>query len=148
MDNKYENKINSAKLPFGRISVLLPIPVYKHYDYLNEDLSLHIGDFVEVPFRKRCLPALVMGVGKGDIVSTKLKPVLSKFDCRALTKEMIDFINWVSAYNMAPAGAILKMVLSAPDALHPPKPVTVFFKVLKKNIQTLRITSSRKRVLD
>lgn len=148
MDNKYENKINSAILPFGRISVLLPIPVYKHYDYLNEDLSLHIGDFVEVPFRKRCLPALVMGVGKGDIVSTKLKPVLSKFDCRALTKEMIDFINWVSAYNMAPAGSILKMVLSAPDALHPPKPVTVFFKVSKKNIQTLRITSSRKRVLD
>ena len=138
MDNKYENKINSAILPFGRVSVLLPIPVYKHYDYLNEGLSLQIGDFVEVPFGKRCLPALIMGVGNGDIVSTKLKSVLSRFDCRALPKEMMDFITWVSAYNMAPAGAILKMVLSAPDALQPTRRIPVFFKISQKNIHFLK----------
>ena len=132
MNDKYEKKKNSAILPFGRVSVLLPIPVYKHYDYLNEGLSLQVGDFVEVPFGKRCLPALVMGVGDGDIVSTKLKTVLSRLDCRALPKEMMDFITWVSAYNMAPVGAILKMVLSAPDALQPTRRIPVFLRFQTK----------------
>ena len=60
-------------LPYGRINVLLPIPISKYYEYLNKDILLSIGDLVEVPFGKRFLPALVIGSVEGQIEVSKLK---------------------------------------------------------------------------
>ena len=53
MDFEDKKRDASLVLPYGRINVLLPIPISQYYEYLNKDLLLRIGDLVEVPFGKR-----------------------------------------------------------------------------------------------
>ena len=146
IDDKKEGV--SAILSYGRINILLPIPVSQYYEYLNQDLPLRRGDLVEVPFGKRYLPALVIGSSNGGLDASKLKPVLKKYDLPGLPLEMMEFIAWVSAYNMVPAGSILKMVLSAPDALGPPRRIKAFLNVCDIDKQEVRLTPGRKRVLE
>ena len=75
-----KKKAVPAIQPYGRMKVLLPIPVSQYYEYLNQDLPLRIGDLVEVPFGKRYLAALVIGSSNGSLDASKLKPVLKKYD--------------------------------------------------------------------
>ncbi len=86
MDFEYKERDVPSVLPCGRINVLLPIPISQYYEYLNEDLPLKIGDLVEVPFGKRCLPALVIGSVEGKVEVSKLKPILSKYDLPSMPK--------------------------------------------------------------
>ena len=138
----------SMILPRGRINVLLPIPISQYYEYLSTELSLRIGDLVQVPFGKRQLPALVMGSSNGRVDTLKLKSVISKYDLPSLIPEMMDFVIWVSAYNMVPAGSVLKMVLSAPDALGPPRQIKAFLNALDMEKRPAKLTPGRKRVLE
>ena len=126
MDFEDKKRDVSCVLSYGRINVLLPIPISQYYEYLNKDILLRIGDLVEVPFGKRFFPALVIGSVEGQVEVSKLKPILSKYDLPSMPREMINFVTWVSAYNMVPAGSVLKMVLSAPDALLPPRRAKAF----------------------
>ncbi len=148
MDVEDKQSDSSMTLPCGRINVLLPIPVSQYYEYLNEDLSLRIGDLVEVPFGKRYLPALVIGSVEGQVEISKLKRVLSKYDLPRIPEEMMNFVVWVSAYNMVSPGAVLKMVLSAPQALLPPRRIKAFVNAFDMQKQGVKLTSGRKRVLD
>ena len=148
MDVEDKQSDSSMTLPCGRINVLLPIPVSKYYEYLNEDLSLRIGDLVEVPFGKRYLPAVVIGSVEGQVEVSKLKRVLSKYDLPRISEEMMNFVVWVSAYNMVSAGSVLKMVLSAPQALLPPRRIKAFVNAFDMQKQGVKLTPGRKRVLD
>ncbi len=148
MDVEDKQSDSSMTLPCGRINVLLPIPVSQYYEYLNEDLSLRIGDLVEVPFGKRYLPAVVIGSVEGQVEVSKLKRVLSKYDLPGIPEEMMNFVVWVSAYNMVSAGSVLKMVLSAPQALLPPRQIKAFVNAFDMQKQGVKLTPGRKRVLD
>ena len=148
MDVEDKQNESSMTLPCGRINVLLPIPVSQYYEYLNEDLSLRIGDLVEVPFGKRYLPAVVIGSVEGQVEVSKLKRVLSKYDLPRIPEEMMNFVVWVSAYNMVSAGSVLKMVLSAPQALLPPRRSKAFVNAFDMQKQGVKLTPGRKRVLD
>ena len=148
MDVEDKQSDSSMTLPCGRINVLLPIPVSQYYEYLNEDLSLRIGDLVEVPFGKRYLPAVVIGSVEGQVEVSKLKRVLSKYDLPRIPEEMMNFVVWVSAYNMVSAGSVLKMVLSAPQALLPPRRIKAFVNAFDMQKQGVKLTPARKRVLD
>ena len=148
MDVEDKQSDSSMTLPCGRINVLLPIPVSQYYEYLNEDLSLRIGDLVEVPFGKRYLPAVVIGSVEGQVEVSKLKRVLSKYDLPRIPEEMMNFVVWVSAYNMVSAGSVLKMVLSAPQALLPPRRIKAFVNAFDMQKQGAKLTPGRKRVLD
>ena len=148
MDVEDKQSDSSMTLPCGRINVLLPIPVSQYYEYLNEDLSLRIGDLVEVPFGKRYLPAVVIGSVEGQVEVSKLKRVLSKYDLPRISEEMMNFVVWVSAYNMVSAGSVLKMVLSAPQALLPPRRIKAFVNAFDMQKQGVKLTPGRKRVLD
>ena len=148
MDFEDKQRDVSWVLPYGRINVLLPIPISQYYEYLNKDLLLRIGDLVEVPFGKRFFPALVIGSVEGQVEVSKLKPILSKYDLPSMPREMINFVTWVSAYNMVPAGSVLKMVLSAPDALLPPRRAKAFINALDVETQGIKLTPARKRVLE
>ena len=89
---------------------------------------------VEVPFGKRYLPAVVIGSVEGQVEVSKLKRVLSKYDLPRISEEMMNFVVWVSAYNMVSAGSVLKMVLSAPQALLPPRRIKAFVNAFRTTL--------------
>ena len=109
-------------LPGERVGVLLPLPLGGVYDYrVGEDLSLAAGDFVQVPLGRREAVGVVWGPGDGHVADAKLKNIIGRLDCPALPGVSRRFVDWLAAYTLSPPGAVLKMAMSVPDALTPPK---------------------------
>ncbi|TVQ84671.1 MAG: primosomal protein N' [Micavibrio sp.] len=134
-----------------RAAVLLPLPVEKSYDYLVPDgMTLKSGDFVEVPFGPRRVTGIVQTVAPQDgdaPPAFKMKNVLRKIETAPpLTGAMLKFLDWVAQYTLSPPGLVLKMALSAPEALTPEQPEILY----KKPQQTpqKKLTEKRKKILD
>ncbi|MCP5372144.1 MAG: primosomal protein N' [Hyphomicrobiales bacterium] len=131
-----------------RVSVLLPVPLAGPYDYLvpdEDDFDLAPGDAVVVPFGPRRLRGVVWGPGTGEVAAAKLRPVEARCDAPPLPAVLCRFVDWVAAYTLYPRGAVLKMVLSMPEALDPPAPATAL--VAADPVPDLRLTPPRQRVL-
>lgn len=107
----------------GLVSVLVPYPVDKAYTYgVPVGMELQPGDYVSVPLGSREVPGVVWATGSGETTPPKkLKSVLVKHDLSPMPQVHRDFIDWVSHYTMSERGAVLKMALSVPGALEPPK---------------------------
>ena len=105
--------------PGDRVAVLLPLPLAGAYDYLVGDQTLAPGDFVAVPLANRDVVGVVWGAGAGGVAETRLRRVGRHLDCRPLPEATRALVDWVAAYTMAPAGAVLKMAMSVPAALEP-----------------------------
>ena len=56
-----------------------------------------------------------------------------------------EFLAWVSDYTLASAGSVLRLAMSVPAALAPPKPQTGY---VKGTVVPSRMTPARARVLD
>jgi len=142
-------KPSNETRPPRRIGVLLPLPLAGPYDYLvPEDIRVSEGDFVRVPFGNREMTGVVWkdtGDGKG-VDPKRLKTILERLDAPPLPDVMRQFISWVAAYTLAAEGAVLKMAMSVPAALQPPKPSTGY--VLSKCPVELKMTKARQRVLN
>ncbi len=133
-------------LPGTRTAVLLPLPLAGAYDYrVPEDLTLADGDFVAVPLGRREATGVVWGKGRGGVADAKLKDVIGRLDCPPLPAVSRKFVDWVSRYTLSPPGAVLKMTMSVPDALKPPKPVTAY--AASAELPDIRMTGARKRVM-
>lgn len=105
------------------VSVLVPYPVDKAYDYgVPEGEDLQLGDYVIVPLGGREVSAVVWGGPAGDVNPKKIKTIVTKHKAKPMPKSVRDFIDWVAEYTMTPKGFVLKMALSVPGALEPPKP--------------------------
>lgn len=136
-------------LPRDRIvDVLVPVAVDRPYSYKVPDgMELQPGDLVVVPLGPREVTGVVWPAPKeqADVPSARLKSVLAVHDVAPLREDLMDFIGWMSGYTLAPLGMVLRMVLRAPAALEPPKPLPGFRlgKVVPE-----RLTPARKRVLD
>ncbi len=128
------------------VSVLVPYPVDKAYDYVVPDgLHVQAGDYVCVPLGNREIPGVVWGEAAGDVDRAKLKPVISKYNIEAMPSQHRKFIDWVAGYTLSMKGSVLKMALSAPAGLHPPKPSTGY----QLGAQTDKgVTPQRQKVLD
>jgi primosomal protein N' (replication factor Y) len=132
--------------PGDRISVLLPLPLSCADDYRVPDgMALLLGDFIRVPLGARDLAAVVWGPGSGEVGDEKLKDVLERLPVPSLPAVSRRFVDWVANYTLYPAGAVLKMVISVPAALLPPKPVVAYAPVSQP--PDLRMTPARQRVL-
>ncbi len=108
-------------------SILVPYPVDKAYDYaLRSNMDLRKGDYVCVPLSGREVVGVVWGEADGGVKPEKLKSVISLYDMPPMPQVQRDFIDWVADYTMSPRGSVLKMSLSAPGGLEPPKPVKGF----------------------
>lgn len=106
-------------------AILTPYPIDKAYDYaVPEGLDGKIGAYVCVPLGAREVPAVIWGEPAGDVKPEKIKPVLANYDVPPLPDVHRKFLDWVSAYTMAPKGAVLKLTLSVPKALEPPVTIT------------------------
>ncbi len=110
------------------VSVLVPYPIDKAYDYIvPESLAVTEGDYVCVPLGNREITGVVWSVTPaGDVARKKLKAIISKYDIDPMPKVHRDFIDWVAGYTLSMKGSVLKMALSAPAGLNLPKPARGF----------------------
>ena len=132
--------------PGERVGVLLPLPLGGTYDYrVPDDTALADGDFVTVPLGARKATGVVWGKGEGGVPEAKMKDVFSRLDCPSMPEVSRRFIDWVARYTLTPPGAVLKMAMSVPDALNPPKPVSAY--ALNPKAEEFRMTKARERVL-
>ncbi len=149
-------RANQASKPAkSRVSVLLPLPLDRAYDYLvPPELALAPGDFVRVPLGSRELLGVVWETGRdsGEIPPERLKPVAALCEVPPLPGVQRRFIEWLADYSMVPWGAVLRMALSARDALEPAKAITAY-RLAANGMEVpglrpgMRMTPARRRVL-
>ncbi|MGQ0527944.1 MAG: primosomal protein N' [Alphaproteobacteria bacterium] len=130
--------------------VLVPYPVDKAYDYLvPAGMDLGPGDYVLVPLGPREVIGVVWGEAEGSAELAKLKTIISKFDMTPMAESQRTFIDWVANYTMSAKGSVLKMSLSSPRALDPPKSSKAYRVNPALNVQTLKgLSVARKKILE
>ena len=150
MTSSNSTLINSS-LELNRINVLLPLPLGQSYTYavpnnLSAQFSIGFGDFVSVPLGSREIFGVVWEGQISDIAPDKIKNIISKVDIPPMPESTRRFAEWVSKYNMASLGSVLKMLMSVPDALEPPKLITAYS--LDPRISEFKTTPSRLKVIE
>ena len=122
-----EAHASSAERATRQVSVLLPLPLAGAYDYrIPPEWNLSPGDFVVAPLGGRKLAGVVWGDASGEVAATKLKHLAERLGVPPLAAELRRFIDWVANYTLASPGAVLRMAMSVPDALDPPRPLAAF----------------------
>lgn len=127
--------------------MLLPLPLPTAYDYrVPENMMLEDGDFVRVPLGRRQVIGVVWGTGQEDVDEAKIRDLLERLATPSLNANFRRFIDWVAAYTVSPPGAVLKMAMSVPAALQPPKPLIAYG--LNPSPPEFKMTPARRRVID
>ena len=136
--------------PQGLVRVLLPLPLPEAYDYRAGDaLTLEPGDFVTVPLGRREVIGVVWGPGEGAVEAARLRDVIERLDAPPMPAVLRRFVEWVAAYTLSPAGAVLRMAMSVPAALTPPRPVAALrLSEDDPAAHGIRLTAARQRVID
>ena len=103
------------------VPVMVPVPTPVPYSYtVPEGMAVEPGSIVQVPLGPRLVPGVVWDGGDdGKVDPKKLRPIERVFDCPPLSREMRDFLDWVSAYTVTPPGLVARMALRAPTAFDP-----------------------------
>jgi primosomal protein N' (replication factor Y) len=129
------------------VPVLVPLPVPGPYSYaVPAGLHVEPGSVVQVPVGPRQVIGVVWdGENDETLDPKKLRPITLVFDCPPLSKDMRDFIDWVSAYTLSPPGLVARMAIRAPAALDP-EPMVEGLRFIGGEPE--RITPARSRVLD
>ena len=133
--------------PQSALAIAVAAPFGGIYDYLaGPAVGAVRGTIVMVPFGGRYLPGIVMTAAIGDVPVTKLRAVKSLVTLPPLSEALVQFIERVAAWTMAPLGAVVKMVLSQPAAFDRPH------QQKRYSIGTpageTRLTKARQHVLD
>ncbi|MBI1215885.1 MAG: primosomal protein N' [Alphaproteobacteria bacterium] len=137
-----------------RVQVLAPYPLSRAYDYfLPEGMAAGPGDYVRIPLGRRETPGVVWAAGEAEgekIDPKKIKPVLQRYDFPPMPQAQREFLEWVARYTMADLGSVLKMSLSVPDALSPPKEATAYTvpPEIHGAAAPFKLTAARQRVID
>ena len=94
------------------IPVLLPKIFDYPLTYNNaSQYKLKVGDFVKVPFGKQEEVGIVWDKISSTSKKIKIKNIINKIDGISLNKNLIQFINWFSIYNLVSKGMVLKMCI-------------------------------------
>ena len=130
-----------------KFPILLP-NIFNYPFTYESDFQLKIGDFVEVPFGKSKSIGVVWNeFEKSSNKHFKTKKIIKKLDIPTLKKNIIEFLNWFSDYNIVPKGMALKLVLLGG------KPVKIFEKKFYQNFHSkikknsIKFTSEQKEAL-
>jgi primosomal protein N' (replication factor Y) len=149
--SQYHTVVANLSLDDARddcVSVLLPLPLAGPYDYrVPSELAVAPGDYVDVPLGKRVLTGVVWSdPAAPGIDRARLRSILAKRAAPPLPDVCRRFVDWVAAYTVQPPGAVLKMVVSVPDALDPPRPAPAYRAA--PTPADLRLTPARRRILE
>ena len=95
-----------------KVPVLVPKIFNFPFTYDSGSLkNLAPGDLVLVPFGKNEEIGVVWDKIQPSNKKFKIKKIISKIDYFKINKNLINFINWFSAYNLTSKGMVLKMCL-------------------------------------
>lgn len=90
--------------------VLLPLALDDAFTYLAAD-DIEIGDVVKVEFGKKQIWGVVFGIensAPAGIADAKIKKILEKNSRFSLTKNQLQLIENIAAYNLATRGLVLR----------------------------------------
>ena len=79
-----------------------------------------------MPLGKRDLKGVVWGVGSHEVDDKKLKNINGLLDIPPMAEDLRKLIDWTASYTLSPPGAVLRMSMSVPSALEPPKTRTAY----------------------
>jgi primosomal protein N' (replication factor Y) (superfamily II helicase) len=144
------DSVENVKVTSPRtVRVLLPLPLADAYDYSVPDgLDVAPGHFVVVPLGKRLTIGVVWGEGAGEVAAEKLRDIEEVLPALPMTDALRRFVDWVSAYTLAPPGAVLRMAMSVPSALEAPRTEIVYRAATASDDAALKLTAARRRVLE
>lgn len=126
------------------VGILPVLPFDKAFDYKVER-EVSLGQIVEVPFGKMKQIGIVYNMkASSELAEDKIKSVSKYFDFPPLKKELLEFIEWVAKYNIAPLGMVLKMVLSVRSVFEP-SPMTVLYALSGKTLAEAKLKNSDAR---
>ena len=138
----------ASRIISGRAAVLIPLPVAGAYDYrVPEGMELTPGRFVRVPLGPREVTGVVQGEPDGDIDEARLRDVVAALDVPPLPEDLLRTVEWTASYTMTPPGAVLRMAMSVPEALDPPRVETAYVLEAAAPRDGVRMTAARERVL-
>jgi len=121
-----------------KIEVLLPKVFNFSFTYNSNNILLKTGDLVEIPFGKNQeIGVIWKNTNKELNKNIKIKNISKKIEGYSLGQELINFVEWFSAYNMVPLGLVLKMVIGNNDNFIK-KRVNESFKKKKKKKKKLQ----------
>ncbi len=129
--------------------VLLTLPFNEPFDYKIEG-NVKCGDLVRVPFGKDTLVGVVWDICEtSKLDSKKIKKIIEVLPFEPLSKNLRKFIEFVSGYNMAYLGLVLKMVLSVKQVFDDPK-MLKYYRLSGKTLAQAKLKNSdaRWRVMD
>ncbi|GAB6052359.1 primosomal protein N' [Magnetospira thiophila] len=130
------------------MAVLLPLPIDGPYDYrVPPGMVLREGALVRVPLGGRRESGVVWGPGTSDLPSDKIRDILQVHDLPPFSPELRRFVIWVANYALSPPGPVLRMTISVPDALEPPRPTAALI-LAPTPPGGLRETPARQKVLE
>ena len=104
------------------VAVLIPVAVDRPYTYAS-DRPLLPGTIVAVPLGPRIVTGVVWPAETEHVDAARMREVEQVFDLSPLPDVLMRFIDWVADYTLSPRGMVLRMVLRAPGALEPEKPL-------------------------
>jgi len=95
-----------------KVPVLIPKIFNFPFTYDSGHLeAMEPGDLVVVPFGKSQEIGVVWDKIKPSLKEFKIKKIEKKIDNFKINKNLVDYINWFSAYNLVSKGMVLKMCL-------------------------------------
>jgi primosomal protein N' (replication factor Y) len=134
-------------MPRRVVDVLVPVALDEPYSYrVPEEMELAPGDVVSVPLGARAQTAVVWAenAAPNPRLDNRLKHVEGKLEIPPLKPELRRFVDWMSAYTLAPRGTVLRMCLRRAEHLPPARER---IGVRRKGPAPSRLTPMRSRVL-
>jgi len=129
-----------------KAQVLLPKIFGFSFTYNSNNISLKIGDLVEVPFGKNKEIGVVWKNKDKELKNIKIKNVSKKIGKYSINKSLVDFIDWFSAYNMVSPGLTLKMALGNKDNYIKKTDLSLIER--KKKVKKYKLNDEQKKALE
>ena len=129
-----------------KAQVLLPKIFDFTFTYNSNNISLKMGDLVEVPFGKNKEIGVVWKNKEEELKNIKIKNIIKKIGTHSINKSLVDYIEWFSTYNMVSLGLTLKMVIGNKDNYTKKKDPS--FTTKKRKIKRYKLNSEQEKALE